>query len=345
VTTRLVLILALLFGFNLVRGIASCAWLPWITHLVKESQRGRYVTGDAAMGNLGSFLTVIVSASCLGPAPRPWQFTIIFAFSAVMGVISLLYLNRVPDVPITDEIRSSGEPVPWLAMLRHPAFRTLLGFVVVWALAYGGFTTFTVAFLKANMGLSDARILYLTSVSFLGGLSNLWLLGHRLDHVGSKPILGLSLGIWMLIASGWMALAGGLLTAHLPVIMGLQFLMGLFAALVGMATNKLAMSTIPAMGRNHFFALYSVFAGVTLGLAPILWGLIIDIIGNRHAEFLGMNWNQYGVFYLLVLLVFGVALFQSLRLHEPKAASLESLLTDLMIESPQRLWLRFWSRE
>jgi MFS family permease len=344
-TTRLVLMLALLFAFNLVRGIASCAWLPWITHLVKESQRGRYVTGDAAMGNLGSFLTITVSAICLGPAPRPWQFTIIFAFSAVMGVISLMYLNRVPDVPITDELRSSGEPVPRLAMLRHPPFRQLLRFVVVWSLAYGGFTTFTVAFLKTETGLSEARILYLTSVSFLGGLSSLWFLGHRLDHVGSKPILGFSLGMWMLIAAGWMALAVGLLAAHLPVIMGLQFLMGLFAALVGMATNRLAMATIPAMGRNHFFALYSVFAGVTLGLAPILWGLIIDIIGDRQALILGIHWNHYGIFYLLVLLAFGAALLQSLRLHEPKAASLESLLTDLMIESPQRLWLRLWPRD
>jgi hypothetical protein len=32
-------------------------------------------------------------------------------------------------------------------------------------------------------------------------------------------------------------------------------------------------------------------------------------------------------------------------LHEPKAASLEALLTDIIIESPQRLWLRFWSRD
>ena len=55
ITTRLVLLLALLFGFNLVRGISSCAWLPWITHLVPENHRGRYVSGDTAMANLGSF--------------------------------------------------------------------------------------------------------------------------------------------------------------------------------------------------------------------------------------------------------------------------------------------------
>lgn len=343
--TQLVLLLALLFGFNLVRGISSCAWLPWITHLVPENYRGKYVSGDAAMANLGSFLTVVISAMCLGPTPKPWQFALIFGFSAVMGVVSLMYLNRVPDVPISEAVRSSSQPVPWLEILRHPPFQKLLRFVMVWSLAYGGFTTFIVAFLKTETGLSEARVLYVTSVAFLGGLSSLWLLGHRLDHVGSKPILGLSLCAWLVILAGWIALAGGALAAHLPLILGLQFLMGLFAALVGMANSRLAMAIIPAMGRNHFFVLYSVFASMSLGLAPVLWGLLIDLIGNRQGTFLGLNWNHYSIFFALVLLVLIWALVLAGKLHEPKAASLESLLTDIMIESPQRLWLRMWPRD
>ncbi len=344
-TTRLVLLLALLFGFNLVRGISSCAWLPWITHLIPENQRGKYVSGDAAMANLGSFLTIIAAAVCLGGQSRPWQFAVIFAFSALMGVASLWFLNRVPDVPISEAIRSSSQPVPWLEMLRHPPFQKLLRFVMVWAVAYGGFSTFTVAFLKTETGLTESRVLFVTSVAFLGGLSSLWLLGHRLDHVGSKPILSLSLSCWLVVLAAWIALAGGVLTAHLPLILGLQFFMGLFAALVGMANSRLAMAIIPAMGRNHFFVLYSVFASVSLGLAPVFWGLVIDLIGNRQAHFLGLNWNHYSIFFALVLLVFAAALGLARRLHEPKAASLEALLTDIMVESPQRLWLRLWPRE
>jgi MFS family permease len=344
-TTRLVLMLSLLFCFNLVRGISSCAWLPWITHLVPENYRGRYVSRDAAMSNLGSFLTIIISAACLGRPPQTWQFAVIFLFSAVMGVVSLLYLNRVPDVFIPEEIRASSQPVPWLAILRHPAFQKLLRFVMMWAVAYGGFTTFTVAFLKTETGLTESKILFVTSVAFLGGLSSLWLLGHRLDHVGSKPILTLSLGVWLVILAVWMGLAGGLLAAHLPLILALQFFMGLFAALTGMACNRLAMAIIPAMGRNHFFVIYSVCASVSLGLAPILWGLIIDLVGNHHAAFLGLNWNHYTIFFALVLLAFIAALGLARKLHEPRAASLEALLTDIVIESPQRLWLRFWSRD
>jgi MFS family permease len=344
-TTRIALILTGLFGFNLVRGIASCAWLPWIASLVPEHLRGRYVTRDAAMSNLGSFLTVVVSAVCLGETPHPWQYTAIFTFSAVMGLVSLVFLRRVPDVAITEKDQTSSTPVPWLAMLAHPPFKKLLWLVVVWSVAYGGMTAFTVAFLKTEVGMPENQILLVTSVAFLGGLCSLWLLGHRLDHFGSKPVLTFALVAWILILAAWIAVAGGILSPHLLLMLAVQFLMGLFAAVMNIANNRLAMAIIPSMGRNHFFALYSVFANVALGLAPIAWGLLIDSVGTRHGHWLGLNWNQYTIFFALATVVFGWGLMLAGKLHEPKAASLETLMTEFLIGTPQRLWSRFWPRD
>ncbi|HTJ01075.1 MAG TPA: MFS transporter, partial [Dongiaceae bacterium] len=164
--TQLVLILVLLFGFNLVRGISSCAWLPWIAHLVPEEIRGRYVARDAAMANLGSFITVLIASLCLGAAPHPWQFSVIFAFSALMGLTSLIFLKRVPDVEIPEHARTSREPVPWLKMLRFPPFYKLIWMVVVWSVAYGGITTFTTTFMKVQLGMAEGNILLITTVSF-----------------------------------------------------------------------------------------------------------------------------------------------------------------------------------
>lgn len=344
-TTQLVLLLGLLLGFNFVRGLASGAWLPWISHLVPEKYLGRYLSGEAAMTNLGSFVAVILCALCLGTEPRPWQFAAIFAFSALMGLVSIIVLNRVPDVPITAEVRSSNQPVPWLEIFRHPPFQKFLQFVAVWSLAYGGLAAFIVAFLKAETGFSSGNILFITSVFFLGGLGSMAFMGHRLDRVGSKPMLVLALVAWVLMAAGWVALAGGVWEVQLSAILVLQLLMGLFATLMAVATNRLAMATIPAMGRSHFFVIYSVIANVILGLAPVAWGLVIDLIGDRHFLFAGVDWNRYSIFFALVLLVFLVAFALVRRLHEPKAASLEALLADILVGSPQRLWLRVWPRE
>src|SRR5437899_11058452 len=80
---RLALMMMLLFCFNLSRGISSCAWLPWITMLVPPTLRGNYLARDASVQNSASFVTFLTAAACLAGEPRPWQFAILFAFSAI----------------------------------------------------------------------------------------------------------------------------------------------------------------------------------------------------------------------------------------------------------------------
>lgn len=343
-TTRLALVLMLLFGFNLSRGISSCAWLPWITTLVPETLRGKYLVLDAATMNLASFFTFLIAAATLAGDPHPWQFALLFAFSAVMGAISLVFLKRIPDIEPPTETRPSGARVPWLAMTRHAPFRKLLRAVVAWSVAYGGLVAFTVAYLKAEAGLGDGTIMLLSSASFLGGLSSLWFLGSRLDRLGSKPVLGFSFAAWIAVMAGWMTLAGGVFPARVVAIVALEFLMGLLAALVNMANTRLAMAVVPVLGRNHFFALYSVLLNVTQGLAPIGWGLLIDAVGDRAPLALGLAWNRYTVFFAGAAGAFLVTLFLSRRLEEPAAASMDELLREILIQSPQRFWLRLWPR-
>ena len=342
-SNRLALLIGLLFCFNLSRGISSCAWLPWITGLVPSGVRGKYLASDAAVMNSASCVAMIVSALLLGSEPHGWQFALAFGFSAVAGAISLSFLKRIPDVPVPEETKGVGH-VPWLAMLRHPPFWKLLRVVIAWSLAYGGMTAFTVAFLKVKAGLPEGTILLITSVAFVGGLSSLWFVGSRLDRLGSKPVITTAMMLWLAVMGGWLAIAGGVLPAHLLPVLVLQFFMGLLAALANMACSRLAMAIIPVMGRNHFFALYSVFANVTLGLAPIGWGVLIDAVGERHSVWLGLDWNRYTIFFAAAALVFVVALALSRRLQEPDAVSMEAMLKELLVESPQKFLLRFWPR-
>jgi MFS family permease len=192
--------------------------------------------------------------------------------------------------------------------------------------------------------MSETKILLVTAVSFLGGLSSLWFLGSRLDRLGSKPVLTFCFVLWVTVLAGWVALAGQAVPTKMELIWVLELLMGLLAALVQMSNTRLAMAIIPVMGRNHFFAIYSVLGNVTLGLAPIGWGLLIDAVGS-HAPFCcGLYWNRYTVFFAATGLAYLLTLGLARRLQEPQAASMEELLREILIESPQRFWLRFWPR-
>jgi MFS family permease len=231
-----------------------------------------------------------------------------------------------------------------MEMLRFPPFRKLLRTLVAYSVAYGGLTAFTVAFLKTAGGLTETSILLVTSIAFLGGLCSLWLLGSRLDRLGSKPVLISCFAGWVAVLGGWTAVFGGIFPVKLSLVFILQFLMGLLAALVQMANTRLAMAVIPPMGRTHFFAIYSVIGNVTLGLAPIAWGLLIDAVGTHSGSRLGIEWNRHTVFFASSAFFFLVSIVLARRLHEPEAVSMEKLLREILIESPQRFWLRFWPR-
>lgn len=344
-TARLALLLLLLFAFNLSRGISSCAWLPWITALVPEAVRGRYLARDAACVNLASFLVIVLAALALGEEPAAWQFAVLFVLSAVMGGLSLVFLKRIPDVEVPEEARrNSNEPVPWRAISEHPPFRKLLRVNVVWPLAVGGLGAFTIAWLKTQANLGEGHVLLVSSAAYLGGLSSLWLLGPRLDRLGSRPVMMFCMAAWVVIVAGWMALAGRVLQPTLPILLVLQFLMGLAAALVNMANVRLAMAIIPVMGRDHFFALFSVVGSLAMGLSPILWGVLIDSLRGLDVAWHGFAVNRYSVFFALTGLGFLVSFGLCGRLEEPKAASMEALLRDILIESPQRVWVRLWPK-
>ena len=338
-STRLALLLALLFGFNLSRGISSCAWLPWITSLVPERLRGHYLARDAACVNLSSAVTFLFAALCLGSDPAPWQFAVLFGFSALMGMTSLTFLKRMPEGETVEETRVSAAPVPWREIAAYPPFRKLLWLNIAWSAAYGGLTAFVVAYLKTEAGMNEQVILLVTAASFLGGWCSLWLLGARLDPWGSKPALKFSLITWLVIIGIWAMVAGGLLRASVPLLVGLQVFMGLATSMFTMSNTRLAMVTIPVMGRNHFFALFSVVGNLTQGIAPILWGMMIDALGLVHVRRFGLEWNRFSIFFCAVEVVFVCAIVICFRLEEPAARKLEHLLRDIL-RSPLRLGRR-----
>lgn len=342
--SSLALILALSFLFNLSRGISSCGWLPWITALIPVSLRGKYLAGDAACMNAGSCMTFLIAGALLGNEPTGWQFAAIFAFSALAGFVSLEFLKRIPDVPVPQEaVSASTQPVPWMELAAYPPFRKLLNMNVAWSFAVGGQVAFTAAFLRGMGNLAEGTILVISSVFFLGGLVSL-LIGRHLDRMGSKPALFIGGALWLAIVAIWTAIAGGLLPLTMNIIVILQFLMGFANSTFNMANVRLAMVISPEMGRTHFFAIFSVVSNMTLGLAPVLWGMVIDIFGKGSIQWHTFALNRYSLFYAGTAALFLLSVALMRQLHEPAAAKVEVLIREILVTSPQRFWARLLTR-
>ena len=336
--TRLILVLALLFVFNVSRGVSSCAWLPWITELIPAPARGRHFARDQFCMNGASVLAFAFAGLLLGEHGKPWEFAVVFLVAGVAGAISLPMLKAIPDVVPPPEADGGAGPVPWLELSAHPPFRKLLWVNCAWSLAYGGLTTFVVKYLKDGAGLRADLILYFMSVSFVGGLASPWLAGPRLDRLGSKPMLGLTMAVGLLIGLGWLFAAGGVVHPGWGVSVPLMVLLGLMNALFSAANNRLAMQIVPRMGRNHFFALFMVVWQITLGLSPVIWGLLLDGIGERSGTALGLNWNRYSIYFGLVSVAYAVAFLMCRRLEEHRAAEVHALVRELLVDEPRRWW-------
>lgn len=342
--TRLSLMLFLLFFFNLSRGVSSCGWLPWITALIPAGVRGRYLGTEAAFVGLASFAAFMTAAFLLGAEPASHRFAAVFALSALAGAASLSFMKRIPEVASPEQVRTSSTPVPWREIASYPPFRKILRMNIAWSVAFGGLAAFVIVFLKVEADMPDDRILFLNSATCIGGLGSLWLLGGRLDSLGSRPALTFASLAFAAISTVWALVAARALPAHWGLALAVMITMGVAQAAMNMANIRLLMAVVPEMGRSHFFALYSVVANLVLGVSPILWGLFIDAFLKLDVNVRGFNLNRYTLFFFATAAAFLVTAALCRRLDEPDAKSMEELLRDILKKSPLRFWLKLWPR-
>ena len=338
--SQLALIIGALFCFNLIRGIASTGWFPWITGIIPENVRGRYLTWENASNNIGSFTALLIAALWLGAQPGASDFAWLFTFSLMMGLASLWFIHRVPDAPVTEENAASKQPVKWREIIAYDPFRRLLWVNFTWAVLIAGLMGFIVKFLKGPGEMSDNHILYANATKFAGGLFTIWFLHSRLDRLGSRPLMFLALGIWGGVVAVWIAMSGGQLAVNFWIVVAAYLVMGFAFATFYMCLTKLAMATVPEMGKSHFFALYSVVGSLAVGLFPIVWGILIDALTGVSRAWLGLDWNQYSIYFTALLVVLAVVLVLVLRVEEKKAANLNELFRDLIRNNPLRVWMR-----
>jgi MFS family permease len=341
--TRLVLLAACLFVFNILRGFFSSAWLPWTMELIPAPIRGRHFARDQFSMNAASIVALGFCGWLLGLGQGVWRFSAVFLFAALSGFASLFVLRRIPDPPPPPDTEPGKGPVPWLALAAHPPFRRLLVANVAWSVAYGGLTTFVVKFLR-DAGWPEDKVMYALSFSFLGGLLAPWLAGPRLDRLGSKPVLAFTMVLGALIGIGWWWPAAGFSEVGWRFAAPLTALMGLIASLFSAANNRFALQLAPRMGRNHFFAIFMVVWQITLGTSPVLWGLLIDGIGTRSVHLAGCDWNRYSVYFALVTAAFAGAFICCERLAEDQAADTQVLVRELVLHEPRRWWSQLTGR-
>ena len=319
-------VIALLAVFTVVRGLTSCAWMPWITALVPEDGRGRYLAWAGLLIQSTLVVCNLAYAAVFELLPGPPGFVIIYIWACLTGFAAAWTMSRIPDVPVALE-GGVGE-VPWRVMLGHAPFIRFLGFTVLVCVALAALGVLWVPVLRDLHHQNDSIIATLPVWASVAQLALLPVLGPMVDRTGSRPMLVVALIVWVGHALLWAGLAGGQLPLTWWVLALIQVSAGAGAAAFYLASQRLLMATVPGQGRSHFFALHSLALALGQGLAPILWGLALDL-SAAHA-----------LLYVLAGALIAASILVAVRLSEPRAVTTVEFLSDLLVRSPRRALAR-----
>ena len=343
-SVQIELMLVCLFLFNVVRGISTGAWLPWLTALVPANARGAFLRSDQFHMQCGGMLAIAVATIVLWSGGEPWQFSLLFVVSGLAGMLSLHFVRKIPDIEIGEQVKTSGQPVPWLQILKYPPFSKLLIFNVVYNWVVGGLAAFVIAFLEGRAGYTAGQVLAVSLAASAGAFATVPFFGLILERTGSKPLLRLAMSLYLVGILFWVLITSGILPAHYLLVGFNYLILGVAGGLFSIANTRIAMDTMPTMGRNHFFSLFTVFASLSLGLAPIFWGVFLDILGRKEFSIGFFQVNRYSIYFVLLSLLGIVTFFLAKPLVEEQGKPFDTAIRDVVILARLKLYGRFFNR-
>ena len=341
--TRILMMLSLSFIYNAMRGISACGILPWFTHIVPESRRGEFLARDQSANAFAGIVTLLLFAMLLAGGHRWYSFGLIFALSFAAAMVSLYFLRRVPDVPV-EKVVSNIATIPWKQMLFYQPFYRYIRFNILMNTALGASGAFWVRYFKVHLHLSGSNVLYIACGTNIVTVLALLLITSVIDRTHNKQVLTLAGICFMLHFIGWGCIAAGVISFSWTMLVIQAITSGFGGALWNLANMRMIMGIVPAMGRPHFLALYSVAANLTIGIVPLFWGPIMDHLADWHAFWGAWEWNCYTVLYcaLTFTMILGLCILQTL--DEPKKMTWDVFMSELLVKTPSRAVSRIIGR-
>ncbi len=312
--------------------LGNNAWVSWMADLVPRRIRGRYFGRRTALCTMAGASTAAAVGLLIDWA-RPRGAT--GAMLAVLqlaacgsGVVTTVLMLRQHD-PTPPSPGAARPPWPSLAdafaPLRDASVRGLLRYVVVWNLAVGIAGSFFALFMLNQLHMAFALVALQGAGTAASRVLAAPLWGRLIDRLGARPVMiSCAFGvaavplIWLLPTPArlW------------PLALDSLFA-GVFWGGHNLAMFVLPLTATPRRGRPHYVAAIATAGGFAFGLSTIAGGALaqrlpaVTTIAGRPLQSLQV------LFALSALARFGAA-FAALRIHEPAAAGVGALFSEVL---------------
>jgi len=330
-------------AFNIIRGYTCLGYLPWIYRVIPDELRGRYFGFEQVAGNVGVLLTLLLAGWFMKWVGGPWKYSVLFAVAWLAGMISVRFLNRVPEnapgvtpPPPRPARNWRTQAAAYRDLWRHRGFRRITLLAMLNGLATAAVPGFLVVFLRDHLEISESAILVLSACGSFGPMLTAVFWGRLTDRFGSRPVLRLAWIVQLLLLLFWTLAAAGILAPAGHWQLGLLLVLnGAVSSAAAIAVVRLLLRSCPETEVTTGVTLHCVLVSVCCGLAPMFWGVALD----RLAVLLPTAgpWQPFTIFFLAA--VAGTLLAQLLlsRLRETQAVPTSHVMLTLLRDAQTRV--------
>jgi hypothetical protein len=288
-------VVASVFGFCFFRAFGVAAHIPWFAGILPDEARGRFFATESAVT---SSVGVVALLTCAGlfAALSPYEaFRVVYSiaiFGSAMAVWSLLQLpsgSRPSPAPIRD---MGGEIVR--LCLGRGLFRQYLILTAVGSLVGSSFSSFTIYYLKSEVGIASSQLLGFTASQFAGQILGTWVMRRWIDRVVIRRFFQLGQVVLLGVFAYWLGIATGQ-TSWLRVVIFSYFVVGTAVGVANAAHMTLLPELSPVGKRPVSIAVFGAVAGTLQGLGPVIWGIGLRSGGDMP----GVDETGFAVFFAL----------------------------------------------
>ena len=291
------------------------AWMSWMHDLVPRSLLGGYYgrrlaasTAVLAVLGLGASFYINWWEEQAPAGQEAYGYSFFFIVGALtLGIIGPLMVARAkePLMPAAPEVKQS--PIDMLTEpLRDKNFSHLLRFLWVWGVSSNIAIPFFVVYMLTDLELELPVVMALVVLSNVTHVLFVRVWGQMADRVGSKTVMSLSASLFLLVFLGWIFVAHTekhVLT--MPLLIVLNAFVGIARGGVLLTVNTLALKVAPDNKATAFLGVAGIAAYVSMGIGPIIGGLLADYFSTKTMRF-DLTWiSQTGAVEIPALQLIG----------------------------------------
>ncbi len=322
--------------FLLLNVLASCmelmannAWTTWMADLIPERIRGRYFgfrQGILARVTIGASLIGGIWLEWGGGAlGQPAALTVILALAALGGIISVVLLNRQPDIPRPPERVAPKVKELLLSPVRNTQFRRALEFFLLWNVAIG----FTAAFFNVHM-IQQLQMSFITIGIFQSLKPSIGIFlfkrwGRILDQFQVRSVLlvtGIMIAtlplIWLLPTRG-----------HIGWLWVVALISGLAWTGFTLSVYTYPMQLSPRIGRSYYLAYFSIISGLGFILASLAGGWVAQNLADWKLLLGGRTFMVFHLMFVISAVIRLISLTLLFRLRDMRTPGTLALINHI----------------